>query len=219
VPSPDPVEDALARATLLQQASKAGLAKLEAMEIQDDHGVADLIRQRVDQRNFAAWERLSTVADQEAPSELYSRTRLEMIEAERARVLEIRNSGTVASEVISDVLAMLDVEESMLEVAQQQRAHLVAETTMRSRRTGESCAHLEAHPVVVTDATECPTCIEEGTVWVSLRQCLSCGNIGCCDSSPRQHASAHFQQTGHPVIQSAEPGEDWRWCFVDHTTA
>jgi CPA1 family monovalent cation:H+ antiporter len=219
VPSPDPVEDSLARATLLQQATKAGLARLDELEYEDHHGVADLIRQRVDQRNFAAWERLSTVADQEPPSELYSRTRLAMIEAERARVLEIRSSGTVASEVVADVLAMLDVEESMLEVASQERAHLVSDLRISSRRTGDTCAHLEAHPAVVTEATACPSCLEEGTVWVSLRQCLTCGEVGCCDSSPRQHATAHFHATAHPVIQSAEPGEDWRWCFVDHTTA
>ena len=52
-----------------------------------------------------------------------------------------------------------------------------------------------------------------------MRKCLVCGNLGCCDSSPGQHASAHFHETGHPVIESAEPGEDWRWCFVHHTTA
>ena len=54
---------------------------------------------------------------------------------------------------------------------------------------------------------------------MSLRQCLDCGQVGCCDSSPGQHATAHFHETGHPVIESAEQGEDWRWCFVHHTTA
>ena len=54
------------------------------------------------------------------------------------------------------------------------------------------------------------------TQWVHLRQCLECGHVACCDSSPRQHATAHFQDTGHPVMRSAEPGEDWRWCFVDN---
>ena len=51
---------------------------------------------------------------------------------------------------------------------------------------------------------------------MSLRQCLVCGQIGCCDSSPGQHASAHFHESGHPVMESAEDGEDWRWCFVHH---
>ena len=117
VPGPDPMDDALARATLLQQASKAGHHELETLEYDDPHGVVDLIKQRVEQRNFAAWERLGTTADEETPSELYARIRLAMIEAERRRVLEIRSSGQVPSEVVADVLALLDVEESMLDIA------------------------------------------------------------------------------------------------------
>ena len=54
--------------------------------------------------------------------------------------------------------------------------------------------------------------------WVALRQCLVCGDVGCCDSSPLRHATEHFHETEHPVIESAEPGEDWRWCYVHHTT-
>lgn len=54
-----------------------------------------------------------------------------------------------------------------------------------------------------------------GAEWFHLRLCLGCGHVGCCDRSPNQHATAHFQTTGHPVIRSFEPGEDWRWCFVD----
>jgi uncharacterized UBP type Zn finger protein len=63
----------------------------------------------------------------------------------------------------------------------------------------------------------CAECLAEGTPWVHLRLCLTCGHIGCCDSSPRRHASGHFDQTGHPVIRSFEPGEDWRWCFADQS--
>ncbi len=218
VPSPDPAEDALARATLLQQASKASLEELETLEYDDAHGVIDLIRQRLDQRNFAAWERLATVNDREAPSDLYARARLAMIEAERRRVLEIRSTGRVPAEVVADVLAMLDVEESMLDNATQEREDLRASTVLR--RTGETCDDLEAAPAVVvgTDLV-CERCIEDGTSWVALRQCLACGFVGCCDSSAQRHATAHFHEEQHPVMQSAEPGEDWRWCFVHHLTA
>ena len=121
VPSPDPMEDALARATLLQQASKAGYKVLQNLEYDDQQGVVKLVKQRIEQRNFAAWERLGTQADTETPSELYARVRLAMLEAERTRVLEIRDAGQVASEVVSEVLAMLDVEESMIDVAQASR--------------------------------------------------------------------------------------------------
>ena len=218
VPAPDPLEDALARATVLQQASKAGFKKLHELEYDDRHGVFALLKQRIEQRNFAAWERLGTVADQEAPSELYTRVRLEMIAAERQRVLDIRRSGTVASEVVSDVLAMLDVEESMLDISQESREEI--RLTAAHRRTGDSCADLDAYPAIETVADpECGDCLREGTTWVALRQCLECGNIGCCDSSPRRHATAHFHENQHPVIESAEPDEDWRWCYVHHKTA
>ncbi len=218
VPSPDPLEDALARATVLQQASKAGFKKLKELEYEDRHGVFALLKQRIEQRNFAAWERLGTVADQEAPSELYIRVRIEMIAAERARVLDIRRSGTVASEVISEVLALLDVEESMLEFSRESREEI--RFTVAYRRTGDTCEDLDAYPVIETAAEpECVDCLREGTIWVALRQCLECGNIGCCDSSPRRHATAHFHEHQHPVMESAEPGEDWRWCYFHHATA
>ncbi|MGZ4476830.1 MAG: Na+/H+ antiporter [Nocardioides sp.] len=224
VPSPDPVDDALARATLLQQASKAGMEELERLEYDDPHGVVDTIRQRVELRNFAAWERLGTAPGVESPSDLYSRVRCTMIDAERARVLEIRSEGTVPSDVVADVLAALDVEESMLEVAQAERAE-IGEANRERRVLNDSCADLARYPAVPVlgdDAAKllaCEGCLAEGTRWVALRRCLECGHIGCCDSSPRRHATRHFHDTTHPVMQSAEPGEDWRWCYVHHQTA
>ena len=81
------------------------------------------------------------------------------------------------------------------------------------------CHHLAglsyaSFPSPVTPGA-CEDCLREGTWWVALRLCLACGHVGCCDSSPRQHATRHFHETGHPVVASAEPGESWRWCFVD----
>jgi Na+/H+ antiporter len=220
VPSPDPLEDALARAALLQQASKAGFVALDELEHDDPHGVGELIRQRVDQRNFAAWERLSTTPGQESPSALYARARLAMIDAERRRVLEIRSTRTVASDVVRDVLNILDVEESMLDVAaSDEDAHA---PRVRRSAAGASCDHLDtAGPAVVSsveDGLVCQQCAQLGSHWVSLRRCLACGNIACCDSSPHKHATEHFHDTAHPVMQSAQPGEDWRWCFVHHLT-
>jgi hypothetical protein len=62
----------------------------------------------------------------------------------------------------------------------------------------------------------CPQCVADGfTGWVHLRHCLACGVVACCDSSPRRHMSAHHEESGHPVMRSFEPGEKWRWCFVD----
>ena len=61
----------------------------------------------------------------------------------------------------------------------------------------------------------CEECLRLGTPWVHLRLCLTCGHVGCCDSSPMRHARAHAHTVGHPIVQSMEPGETWRWCYVD----
>jgi uncharacterized UBP type Zn finger protein len=60
----------------------------------------------------------------------------------------------------------------------------------------------------------CEDCLAEGTRWVELRECRDCGHVGCCDSSPRKHATAHFKTTNHPVIRSIQPGATWTWCYV-----
>ncbi|MCX4545655.1 UBP-type zinc finger domain-containing protein [Streptomyces sp. NBC_01565] len=61
----------------------------------------------------------------------------------------------------------------------------------------------------------CEECMRLGLSWVHLRLCLTCGQVGCCDSSPEQHARAHAAAAGHPIVQSLERGEEWRWCFID----
>ncbi len=219
VPSPDPAQDALSRATLLHQASKAGYRVLDAETEEDPHGVREAIRVRVEQRNNAAWERLGPDAEEETPSEHYVRVRQAMIRAERERVLEIRSQGEVVSDVVAEVLAMLDVEESMLDAVRSSREEL------RSSRAGErshvvtECEDLARLPAVPpAPGAGCVGCLAEGTRWVHLRQCLECGYVGCCDSSPQRHATGHFHDSAHPVMQSAEAGERWRWCFVHHLT-
>ena len=80
-----------------------------------------------------------------------------------------------------------------------------------------SCTHLDH--VTVTELPDeiegCEDCLAAGTKWLHLRICLECGHVGCCDDSPMRHASAHHQATRHPIIRSAQPGEDWSWCFED----
>lgn len=64
--------------------------------------------------------------------------------------------------------------------------------------------------------SECEDCVALGeTVWAHLRLCLTCGHVGCCDSSPHRHAESHWKETGHPIMRSFEPGESWRWCYDD----
>ncbi|MBB5868029.1 putative UBP type Zn finger protein [Allocatelliglobosispora scoriae] len=79
------------------------------------------------------------------------------------------------------------------------------------------CSHLAEAGTQEPQTTEgCPQCVADGfTDWVHLRMCLECGNVGCCDSSPRKHARVHFEKEGHPVMRSAQPGESWRWCYID----
>ncbi len=223
VPSPDPREDALARAELLQQATQAGLRRLGEIETEDgeqDDSVRDILRLRLEQRDFAAWEQLGPDrGDGETPSDLYARLRLDMLGAERERVLDLRSQGRIPHNVVEDVLAALDIEESMIGAGVERRHRLdehTGETVVR--RAVDACDHLEeAPPVPEVEDRRCVDCVAEGTTWVHLRVCLGCGHVGCCDSSPRRHASAHFQSEAHPVMASAEPGEAWRWCFVDET--
>lgn len=61
----------------------------------------------------------------------------------------------------------------------------------------------------------CEDCLQSGGRWLHLRMCTQCGGIRCCDDSPNRHATAHFRSSGHPIIRSAEPGEDWLWCYED----
>jgi uncharacterized UBP type Zn finger protein len=80
-----------------------------------------------------------------------------------------------------------------------------------------NCTHLEQ--VQITQLPEsvegCEDCLKMGGKWLHLRICLECGHVGCCDSSPNRHASAHADASDHPIIHSLEPGERWSWCFVD----
>jgi uncharacterized UBP type Zn finger protein len=94
------------------------------------------------------------------------------------------------------------------------------EREVKTATVPKTCEHLEA----AVDAAEpnprtpghCEDCKEDGKdAWAHLRMCLTCGHVGCCDSSPHQHASEHFEQTGHPLMRSVEPGENWRWCYID----
>jgi hypothetical protein len=70
------------------------------------------------------------------------------------------------------------------------------------------------HPEIPPSGTGCQECMATDGWWFHLRRCVTCGHIGCCDSSPSQHASRHVQETGHAIARSFEPGEDWFWDYV-----
>ncbi|GAB3004385.1 UBP-type zinc finger domain-containing protein [Amycolatopsis acidiphila] len=77
--------------------------------------------------------------------------------------------------------------------------------------------HLAAVRDVEPRSSGCEDCLRLGTPWVHLRLCLTCGHVGCCDSSPMRHARGHAYGAGHPIVRSLEPGENWRWCYVHET--
>ena len=84
--------------------------------------------------------------------------------------------------------------------------------------SNSGCKHLNLVQEDVTPSADgCEDCLKIGDIWVHLRLCLICGHVGCCDSSKNKHATKHFHSTKHPIIQSFEPNEDWRWCYVDNT--
>ena len=79
----------------------------------------------------------------------------------------------------------------------------------------EGCDHLDQIKIEHTSKKGCEECLKMGDTWVHLRLCLTCGHVGCCDSSRNKHATKHFHATKHPLIRSIERGEAWVWCYID----
>jgi uncharacterized UBP type Zn finger protein len=77
------------------------------------------------------------------------------------------------------------------------------------------CTHVKQIRDVEPGTQGCEECLKTGDEWVQLRMCLICGHVGCCDSSPNKHATRHFHETQHPIIESFGSGDSWRWCYVD----
>jgi CPA1 family monovalent cation:H+ antiporter len=217
LPAPDPAEDALQEAAVLNDMTHVALAKLDEIRRPDDPDeVVTRLRDRLRDRTDSAWERLGRQSERtETPSEAYRRLRMELLAVEREQALKVRDAGAADDVVLRRVLERLDIEESMLSQYEDEPG------TDRELRTpalsAGSCKHLD-HPwreVPPCEPDACAACVAEGMTWVHLRMCLKCGNVGCCDSSVGRHAERHFHDSRHPVMRSFEPGESWRWCFVD----
>ena len=82
-------------------------------------------------------------------------------------------------------------------------------------RASDACSHTADVQDVTPAADGCEECLALGDDWVHLRLCLTCGHVGCCDSSKNKHAAKHYHQSGHAIVMSLEPGEDWAWCYAD----
>ena len=217
LPSPDAAEDALQAASLISQASRAGLEKLEKVRQPDDpEDVIAQLRERAERRSNAIWEQLGrSQAEVEPPSVTYRRLRMKMLSAERQSILEARDRGIYDDYVLRSAMASIDVEESLLDRIED--AASTTDTDLVAPTNTVDCEHLREAPRSAVPHTPqgCEECLRDGTRWVHLRMCMTCGHVGCCDSSVGLHANAHYLQTRHPVMRSFEPGEAWRWCYID----
>ncbi len=218
MPGPDAAEDALQSAGLVTAAARAGLAVLDEVSSPNDPPeVIEQLRERATSRSNRMWEQLGrSQAELEPPGAVYRRLRLQMLSAERGSILEARDEGVYDDEVLRQSLQAIDLEESLLDRIDDAASRVDNDLVTADQRAGE-CKHLEHAPRVMKANTPdgCEECLREGTRWVHLRLCLACGHVGCCDSSTELHALRHNEQTAHPVMRSIEPGEAWRWCYVD----
>lgn len=225
VEGPDPRADALQTAQIVRTASDAGLARLDEVaagpEAPDD-SVIDELRRRSFRRVNNSWEMLRAHDGMPTPGESYRRIRLEMLRAEREEVLRIRGRGITDHEVLATVMGYLDLEESMLDRFEQTSAAIGDAPVRTPAAFAERCEHLDQaaeHPDPEPQSQTCLECERENLSSVYLRLCLNCGHVGCCDSGVGKHATAHYQETGHPVMRSFEDGEAWSWCFADNKLA
>jgi monovalent cation/hydrogen antiporter len=215
---PDPRLDALAIANAQEEAVDAAVRRLDQLAAEQDLPPEMVVKLRTDAelRGLVAWERLGRADGGEPPSRMYPRLRNEMLSAERAIFVRLRDSGDLDEDVLRRVQAELDLEQALL-VRRAKVDRPSEETEVPTRELSPPrCRHLRDVVAVSARSSECEGCVAEGrNDWVHLRACLGCGHTGCCDSSPRRHAREHFELTQHPVMRSAEPGETWRWCYVD----
>lgn len=214
---PDPAQDLLVRARVQHDASMAGIARLEAeLTGEEPEELVERLRQHSLERSNRTWEALG--GGEVTPSQTYARLRTHMLEAERASVLAARDTGRAPDDVLRQVLRTLDVEEAILVRVAGTDSSIREDDLVAEPGHVSDCDHLAAavgaHPAPSTPEG-CEECLRDGTRWVHLRMCLTCGHVGCCDSSVGRHATAHFHVTGHPVMRSFEPGEAWRWCYID----
>ena len=186
-------------------------------EPSDPDDVIRQLRERAKLRANGVWERLGrSQRELEPPAAVYRRLRLEMLIAERETIVRARDDRAVDDEVLRAAMTAVNMEESLLDPVEDADPGSDGQVLVADVRAGD-CDHLREAPAYVDPLTPagCQECLAEGLTWVHLRLCLTCGHVGCCDSSIGRHATGHFKECAHPVIRSFEPGEAWRWCYRD----
>lgn len=194
----------------------AGVERAALMVIPDDeppmvHRVASVVRANYPQLPIVARARLEAQAQELRHLEIQTvaeeyHTALELL----SRVLGAGASPAPMPTGPASLTSLLQE----LSTSPQQSGFTVQ--LSQSQLASPNCTHQEwANAVQPSNPQACEDCQKLGDTWVHLRVCLTCGYVGCCDDSTNKHASRHFAATGHPLIKSLEPGEDWAWCYVD----
>ena len=205
----------------MTSAANAGLAALDDLvRPADAPETVELLRTRITARPEAMWEMLGRTDGGETPSEQYRRLRLKTLRAERDEVLKIRSSGTIDHDVLEQVLASLDIEESTLTLATRRADQLVDEDEEVATPEAAAGSLRPPRPGPRRDRarwgrSSARTASGRGRVRCTCGSAWTCGKVGCCDSSPGRHAERHAHLEDHAVMRSFEPGESWRWCYVD----
>ncbi len=212
------VQGDVARSIIAEQ---AGLDRARLVVIADDdtertHQVASIARTS----NPAATV-LARVATSAEATELQSDRLVDHV---------VVDADASVDALIGHTLGALALPERLIEVITQSSLGTVPDTAelvtgladpsqvVHTELAEDACDHATSVGPVRPTAAGCEQCLAAGDRWVHLRLCVVCGHVGCCDSSPHRHARAHFEETGHAMMRSAEPGEDWAYCFIDRET-
>ncbi len=221
VEGPDAREDALQQAVLTEHAVSAGLAALDSVE-EEPEALDAQLRQEAQRRTNRMWERVGPRGEDysETPGDAYRRVRMVMMAAERAELVRLRDQGAAEHDLLGRLLEQLDIEESVLDLSDDDRRDSERVSAVRAPEALEGgCEHLRDAPEEIAALSpNCQPCEEQNLAPVHLRKCMTCGYVGCCDSSVGKHSRKHFRESRHPVMESFEPGEAWRWCFIDGET-
>ncbi len=215
---PDPRLDDLQVANALESAVNGALDRLGDLVADErtPEPIIDRLRRGAELRTWIAWERLGDAEAGEPPTAMYRRLRREMILAERQELVRLRDAGQLDDELLRRVQQELDLEDALLDTDEEADRPEDAMAQLVPERL-RLCDHLRsATDPEPPDVQGCEECLALGWEWVHLRQCTTCGHVGCCDSSRGHHARVHYESDHHPVMRSVEPGESWRWCFVDN---
>ena len=205
-------------------AEEAGVAEARVIVIADDsvertHHVASVMR-LMNPNAFV----LAHVSNNHEAAELHAEGIVDHV---------VADEGATVDALIGHLLGVFAVPERVVEVVTQSTLGTVPEhhhdevygladpdaiVVTHLAPDPDGCEHVEEVQAVRPSAVGCEECLANGDRWVHLRMCLTCGHVGCCDSSPNRHARAHHHETGHSMMRSAEPGESWAYCFVDRHT-